>query len=158
MDSLRRDVYGKYLLYTLNMFLKRYAEHAYPEAAVWGRKMAEAYCIAQLKYFQRYNHFGFHGLAELAWELPQWVWGYSAYEHVSAFGEEYMVSAVNLGMHLSSVSIYDDLTTLRQYGNTGAHAGSYFSHGRLGADPDVFAAAVRVAMSFVPWCRRCSRF
>ena len=157
MDSLCRDVYGKYLLYTLRMFLKRYAEEAYPEAAVWGRKLAETYCIAQLNYFQMDFQTRFYGLAELVWELPQWVWGYSAYEHVSEFGEEYIACALNLGMHLSSASIYDDLTTLRQYGNMGAHAGSYFRYGRLGADPDVFAAAVRVVMSFVPWYRRCSR-
>ena len=142
-------------MYVCGMFLERHAEYSYEEAALWARKMGEVYCIVLLRYFQR--EIRDWGLSEMVWDLPDWVWAHSAWEHADAMGNSYRDVAIRLGIQLSSATIYNDLNTLRWYGNTGAHASSYFDKGRQGANEKVFFAAIRLAMSFLVWHGRCSR-
>ena len=92
--KLPSDRQGKYFMYLCAMFLRRYAEHSYEEAASWGRKLAEVYCIIVLAYFQR--DVRYMGLAEMQWELPDWVWQHSAWEHADALGEPYRGKAIEL--------------------------------------------------------------
>ena len=133
----------------MRMFFIRYAEGAYYDAAVWGRRVAEVYCIAILDVFGKDLGDGFHGLYELTRELPDWVWPYSGYEHLDAYGEG--EHGRRLGMHLSSVKIWEDLVFLRKYGNRGAHAQEeYLSGGKLPPSPQVVVSVIRVALSF--WC------
>ena len=89
------------------MFFVRYAEGAYFDAAVWGRRVAEVYCNVILDVFGKDLSDGFHGLYELIWELPDWVWPYSGYEHLEAYGEG--EHGRRLGMQLSSVPVWKDI-------------------------------------------------
>ena len=41
----------KIFLYVLGKFIQRYGEGHFEEAAVWGRKLAEVYCIVLLMHF-----------------------------------------------------------------------------------------------------------
>ena len=91
----------------------------------------------------------------MTWELPEWVWPYSAYDHVEAYGEgEY---ARRLGMHLSSLPVWKDLDVLRMYGNSGCHASwEYLWGANMPPSPDVVVCVIRVVLSFTSWYRRIS--
>ena len=149
---------ARFFVYCTRMFFRRYAEQAYYDAAVWGRRLAEVYCLVLLQVFQQELDNSFHGLYELSNDLPEWVWAYSAYAHVSACASgEYKAVAERLGMPLSREDVYGDLSTLRKYGNKGAHASRYLNGDRLKPDPRSVVAVFRVAMSFAAWTWRCSR-
>ena len=96
-------------------------------------------------------------LSALAYALPEWVWQYSAYKHVSAFGGDIEIAARRLGMPFSHQSVYDDLSCLRRYGNKGAHASRYLNGGRLEPDANVVVSVFRLALSFAVWQTRFSR-
>ena len=135
------------------MFFVRYAEGAYYDAAVWGQLVAEVYCIVIVDLFGKYLGDKFLGLYELTLELPDWVWPYSAYEHLHAYGEA--EHGRRLGMQLSSLPVWKDLDFLRKYGNSGAHARwEYLSGGKLSPSPQVVVCVIRVALSFTCWYRR----
>ena len=158
MDSMYTDGIGKFFLYAMKMFFVRYAEGSYYDASMWGRRLAETYCYGILQFFNAELGDGFHGLYKLTWMLPDWVWDYSAFAHVLAYGECWYSDfiAVGFGMPLSSSSIFDDLTMLRWYGNRGAHASQYLRGDRMKADEGVVSSVLRVTMSFSVWYRRCS--
>ena len=111
------------------------------------------YCIVILKHFK--EDVRYLGLSEMTWELPDWVWRYSAWQHADAFGDPYRRGATHLGIHMATSNVYEDLDTLRRYGNAGAHARSYLYDDRLGQDDEVYLAAVRLALSFLVWHGRC---
>ena len=48
----KTDTNGKFFLYCVKVFCGRYAEGAYYDAAVWGRRAAEVYCLVLLGLFQ----------------------------------------------------------------------------------------------------------
>ena len=153
LDQLSTSYPSKFFAYAVRMFFIRYAEGAYYDAAVWGRRVAEVYCLVILGLFGKDLGDGFHGLYELTWELPDWVWPYSVYEHVEAYGEG--EHGRRLGMQLSSVPVWKDLDFLRKYGNSGAHARwAYLSGGKLSPSPQVVVCVIRVALSFTCWYRR----
>ena len=147
LDQLSTSYPSKFFAYAVRMFFIRYAEGAYYDAAVWGRRVAEVYCIAILDVFGKDLGDQFHGLYILIWELPDWVWPYSGYEHLEAYGEG--EHGRRLGMQLSSVPIWKDLDFLRKYGNHGAHASSeYLLGGKLPQSPQVVVCVIRVVVSF----------
>ena len=153
----KTDSNGKFFAYCVKMFCGRYAEGAYYDAAVWGRRAAEVYCLVLLGLFQYDLQNGFHGLAELAWYLPEWVWQYTAYHHVKAYGGYRSQVAEQLGMQLSQHNVYEDLDCLRKYGNKGAHASRYLQGERLGPDPTAVLSLIRIAMSDAVWQGCCSK-
>ena len=151
LDQLSASYPSKFFAYAVKMFFIRYAEGAYYDAAVWGRRVAEVYCKVILDVFGKDHEF--HGLYELIGELPDWVWLYSGYEHLEAYGEG--EHGRRLGMQLSSVPVWEDLDFLRKYGNSGAHASSeYLSGGKLSPSPKVVVCVIRVALSFTCWYKR----
>ena len=153
LDQLSTSYPSKFFSYAVRMFFVRYAECAYFDAAVWGRRVAEVYCNVILDVFGKDLGDGFHGLYELIWELPDWVWPYTVYEHLDAYGEG--GHGRRLGMQLSSVPVWKDLDTLRRYGNSGAHGSwKYLSGGKLPPSPDVVVCVIRVVFSFACWYRR----
>jgi len=153
LDQLSTSYPSKFFAYAVRMFFIRYAEGAYYDAAVWGRRVAEVYCIVILDVFGKDLGDEFHGLYELTRELPDWVWPYSGYDHLDAYGEG--EHGRRLGMQLSSVPVWKDLDFLRKYGNSGAHASwKYLSGGKLSPSPQVVVCVIRVALSFTCWYRR----
>ena len=153
LDQLSSSYPGKFFAYAVRTFFIRYAEGAYYDAAVWGRRVAEVYCIVILDVFGKDLGGGFHGLYDLTRALPDWVWRYSGYEHLDAYGEGEL--GRRLGMQLSSVPIWEDLDFLRKYGNRGAHASwEYLEGGKLPPSPQVVVCVIRVALSFTCWYRR----
>ena len=147
LDQLSTSYPSKFFVYAVRMFFVRYAEGAYYDAAVWGRRVAEVYCIVIVDLFGKDLGDKFLGLYELTLELPDWVWPYSVYEHVEAYGEG--GHGRRLGMQLSSVPVWKDLDFLRKYGNSGAHARwEYLSGGKLSPSPQVVVCVIRVALSF----------
>ena len=153
LEQLSTSYPGKFFAYAVRMFFIRYAEGAYYDAAVWGRRVGEVYCKVILDVFGKDLGDEFHGLYELIREMPDWVWPYSGYEHLDAYGEG--DHGRWLGMHLSSVRVWEDLDILRKYGNSGAHASSeYLSGGKLSPSPQVVVCVIRVALSFTCWYRR----
>ena len=157
MDRIDADGIEKFFFYAMKMFFVRYAEGSYFDASVWGRRMAETYCYGMLHFFNVKLDDGFHGLYDLTWMLPDWVWKYGAYAHVLAYGQSTYLDdiALGFGMPLSSWSIYYDLEMLRLYGNRGAHASRYLRGERMKADSRVVPSVLRVAMSFSAWYLRC---
>ena len=143
-------------MYAVNMFFTRYAEGAYYDAAVWARRIAEVYCEVLLRVFDQ-DLGRLYGLYDMTWALPDCVWQYSAYQHVSAYGGDHRDIAVRLGMHLSRHSLFEDLDYLRWYGNMGTHASRFLCGARLQPDPGVVVSVIRVACSFSVWHRRCSK-
>ena len=153
LDQLSTSYPSKFFAYAVRMFFIRYAEGAYYDAAVWGRRVAEVYCIVILDVLGKDLGDEFYGLYELTMELPDWVWPYSGYEHLDAYGEG--EHGRRLGMQLSSVPVWKDLDFLRKYGNSGAHASwEYLSGGKLSPSPQVVVCVIRVALSFTCWYRR----
>ena len=128
------------LLSALSVFFVLYAEQQYVDAAVWGRRIAEAYCNYIFLHFSPSYLEKWYGLAELAWELPDWVYDYSAYAHLS-------------GQLHEGAKVYHDLDVLRRYGNDGAHADRLFRIEHLCAQSEVVCAVLRVSLSFVAWSR-----
>ena len=153
LDQLSTSYPSKFFAYAVRMFFIRYAEGAYYDAAVWGRRVAEVYCFAILDVFGNELGDQFHALYDLIRSLPDWVWPYSGYEHLDAFGEG--EHGRGLGMQLSSVPIWKDLDFLRKYGNRGAHAKSeYLLGGKLPPSPQVVVCVTRVVVSFACWYTR----
>ena len=147
LDQLSTSYPSKFFAYAVRMFFIRYAEGAYYDAAVRGRRAAEVYCKEILDVFGKDLDDQFHGLYDLVWELPDWVWPYSGYEHLEAYGEG--EHGRRLGMQLSSVPVWKDLDFLRKYGNSGAHARwAYLSGANLSPNPQVVVCVIRVALSF----------
>ena len=153
LDQLSTLYPTKFFAYAVRMFFIRYAEGAYYDAAVWGRRVAEAYCFLILDVFGKGFGDEFHALYDLTRALPDWVWPYSAYEHMEAYGEgEY---GRRLGMQLSSVPVWKDIDFLRKYGNSGAHiTWLYLAGGKLPPNPQVVVCVIRVTLSFTCWWRR----
>ena len=65
--------------------------------------------------------------------------------------------AGRLGMHLMQEAIYWDLELLRQYGNWSSHAHYFLTGYRMGPEPRVVVAVMRVVMSFAVWRLRLSK-
>ena len=156
----QRGAGEKFFAYAFRMFLVRYAEAAYFDAAVWARRTREAYCLYLLKKFDVSLGDGFWGLSDLIWMLPDWVWQYTAGDHMRAYSSEHGRLASGLGLGGQRVwryGIYEDLTVLREYGNSGAHASYYMAGARMEPDAEVVLCAIRIAGSFVAWGDRMSR-
>ena len=51
LDQLSSSYPGKFFAYAVRTFFVWYAEGAYYDAAVWGRRVAEVYCIVILDVF-----------------------------------------------------------------------------------------------------------
>ena len=111
--SVADDDSRRYFAFCFERFFALYAEQQYVDAAVWGRRIAEAYCNYIFLYFSPALLEKFYGLSALAWELPHWVYDYSAYAHLS-------------GQLHEGAKVYHDLDVLRRYGNDGAHADRMF--------------------------------
>ena len=92
--------------------------------------------------------------------LPEWVWQYTAQDHMRAYSAVHGRLASGLGFGRQRVwryGIYEDLTVLREYGNSGAHASYYMAGARMEPDAEVVLCAIRIAASFVAWGDRMSR-
>ena len=145
MDSLRSDRCGKYFLYCLLQFIRTYGRGNIVDASVWSRRLAKAYC--HYVYYEDSILHEWVGLADYAYMLPDWFWRYGAFSHANAVGIANIGTLV--GAHLSSQTVYDDLETLRYYGNSGAHADRYFNIRHVGPNPDAFCSVVRISLSYV---------
>ena len=91
-----------------------------------------------------------HGLAELTWTLPDWVWQHGGAEH--ALAASIPGPALTIGAHLSMSTVFQDLDFLRRYGNSGAHADRDFNVGNVSPDAEIVCSVLRVSLSF----RRCT--
>ena len=153
MQQLSTSYPGKFFAYAVNMFFKRYGEGAYYDAAVWARRVAEVYCTVLVDVLGQGDDTEYLGLYELIRQLPEWVWPYSAWTHVHAYGEG--SRGQQFGMQLSSVPVWQDLEVLRNYGNHGAHASAeYLTGAKLAPNPQVVVCVIRVAWSFICWYKR----
>ena len=138
--SVADDDSRRYFAFCVERFFVLYAAGHYLDAAVWGRRIAETYCNYIFLQFSPSYLEKWYGLAELAWELPDWVYAHSAYAHL--FGQ----------LH-EGATVYDDLEVLRRYGNNGAHADRSFRIEHLCAQSEAVCAVLRVSLSFVVWSR-----
>ncbi len=150
--AVSSDRHGKYFLFCLFQFFDRYASAAYEDAAVWSRRLAEAYCNYVFVHFDATYLQSRYGLAELAWELPTWVYDHSASSHAAAAGE--VSASICIGAPLSICTVYEDLDSLRRYGNQGAHADREFRISVVQADGDIVCRVLRIALSFMSLHRR----
>ena len=142
---------GKFFVYALKNFFVRYAEGSYYDAAVWGRRLAEVYCKFVLQVFAQGGEG--NGLYELIPQLPEWAWQHTAYDHLYAYGEGGF--GRRFGMQYAVSQVWEDLESLRKYGNRGAHAADeYLAGAKLPPSPRVVVCVVRVALSFICWYRR----
>jgi len=132
----------QYVALGFTRFLRAYGRGYYDEAGVWGRRIAEAFCLFELG--KEYEEVL---LGELVWALPDSVWPLRAYDLTSGNAEVSVVAA-NLGLGLSSASIFDDLSLLKRYGNEAAHAHAVVFGRPVGPDPRVFVAVLRVVLCF----------
>ena len=65
LDLFSTSYPSKFFSYAVRMFFIRYAEGAYYDAAVWGRRVAEVYCITMLDVFGKELGDQLHGLHDL---------------------------------------------------------------------------------------------
>ena len=114
--------------------MKKYAAHEYYDADVFGRRFAEAYCIALLEKFGVSLDDGYYGLYDLSRMLPAWTWQYGAYEHMAAHSAANAEMGSRLGMLLSDYRVCHDIGYLCWHGNRGAHVSQYVGGGRSEAD------------------------
>ena len=121
-------------------FLYCYARGHYADAGVWCRRIAEAFCINALR--EEYADEKLPLLARMVYELPYSISWSRAFDLCDDFKE----TAAYLGCHMSALTVWDDLHKMRVYGNSGAHAHSYFLESP-NADPDVFLATLRIAVA-----------
>ena len=123
-------------------FLYYYGRGFYVDAGVWSRRLAEAFCINALheKYADEEEPYPL--LARMVYDLPYFISWSRAFDLCDDFKE----TAAYLGCHMSALTVWDDLHKMRVYGNSGAHAHSYFLESP-NADPDVFLATLRIAVA-----------
>ena len=65
--------------------------------------------------------------------------------------------AGRLGMHLVQEAIYWDLEHVTKYVERASVAGWFLIGLRMGPDPRIVVAVMRIVMSFAVWRRRCSK-
>ena len=146
-DSISGDRFGRYFLYSLTNFMTTYGRGDYEDAAVWSRRLAEVYCNYVFYHFDPTMLAQWYGLAELVWELPEWVWQYGAFAHARAVGM--FDAGFLIGAPLSMSTVFDDLDALRRYGNRGAHADRQFDVGVVLPDSGICCRILRVSLSFM---------
>ena len=156
-DASAAGTAGHFFVFCFYMCMNKYGAHEYYDAAAWGRRLAETYCMALLEKFGVPLDDGSYGLYDLEWMLPAWVWLYGAYEHMAAHSAAYAQMASRLGMHVSDYRVWHDIDYLRRFGNRGVHVSQYLGGGRLEADGTSVVAVLRVAASFAAWYLRLSR-
>ena len=110
-----KDPRAQYLCVQTRRYLTAYARCHFDTVAVYGRRIAEVFSWYSLPKGHPKRE---EGLCEMVWAIDFW------YVHADqfVFGYEDLQSiAEDLGMRLTTWSIFDDLTQLRRYGNAGAH-------------------------------------
>ena len=139
----------QFLYQQSRLYLISYARGHFVTSSLYCRRIAEFYV--------RYAHADDHpaqndSLCEAVWALPHW---YEKTNDRIGKNEDLSHIAVSLGMGLSSSSIFDDLTKLRWYGNGGIHVTDQQLDGYY-ADPDVFAATIRIIIATIALLREVS--
>ena len=146
-QSVSVDQFGLYFMHCLTRFLSLYGRGLHEDAAVWSRRLAETYCNYVLYHFHPGMQRHWHGLAELTWSLPDWVWQHGGAEH--ALAASIPGPALTIGAHLSMSTMFQDLNFLRRYGNSGAHADRDFNVGNVSPDAEIVCSVLRVSLSFM---------
>ena len=138
------DPRAQFLRMQTRRYLAAYARSNFETAAVYGRRIAEVFAYYSLPEGHPKRE---DGLCEMVWAIDFW------YMHADrfVFGHEDLESiAEDLGMRLTTWSIYDDLTQIRRYGNTGAHVDDAQMAGYpLEADAEAFTATIRIIVASV---------
>ena len=138
-----------YIRMASHPFLRSYARGFYEDAAMWSRRIAEAFCIMILRDHFRMKELD--GLYDMINAIPWEVSNEGVYKHLQG---DLVLLGTEMGCGLTSQKVWQDLHTMRRYGNQGAHPFEYFDDGPLKPDAQVFVATLRIIMCFAAWHRR----
>ena len=141
-----------FLYAQLGRFVQAYAHGHFESVALYGRRIAEAFCI---KVHGQEAYYQYDGLCSACWYLPCWSW--RVYDYIEADRELAGIGEA-LGLGLSCARIWDDLTTLRQYGNYGLNTFEEQMEG-MPMQPwdEVFVAAIRITLAYL-YCVRTASY
>ena len=138
------DLRAKFLYWNAFLFLFSYGRGHFEAAAVYARRIAEVFCFIAHPDSDADEYYD--GLCQMAWALPMWY--RRAVEYIA---EQQDLAGIgdSLGMGLpSKLRVWDDVTTIRRYGNEGAHASDAQMYGQpLQANDEAFIATVRIIVA-----------
>ena len=140
-DDSIADPRAKVLGMNFRGYLAAYGRGNFETAAVYGRRMAEVFCV---HCFPEGHPAAYDGLRDMSWARHYW-WTYAA-DFVVGFPNILRIGE-GLGMALSSWSIFEDLTKMREYGNSGGHVchDQLEAYG-LQADEEAFMSTLRIVL------------
>ena len=138
--------HAAYIHLGFSRFLYYYARGHYADAGVWSRRLAEAFCINVL-HTKYTDQSSYPLLGGMLYDLPYSI----SWARVFDLCDD--VTAMYLGCHFTVSTVWDDLQTMRAYGNNGVHAHSYFFD-RPAADPSVFLATLRIVLASMEMQRK----
>ena len=145
----RCDIRAGFLYTQLCRYVQAYARGHFETAALYGRRMTEAFCMLALPEGHEAKE---KGLCEQVWALPFW------YERVYAYIQddpELVLIADEMGMSLTVSNVWWDLTVARRYGNDGAHVSDEQLYQQpLAVQEETFVSTVRIALATLVLLRK----
>ena len=148
LTQLPQNRSSVYVGVQMRRFLEAYGRGRFDDVALYGRRLAETFCHMLLEELGILPEWAM--LMEMMYALPDNLTGSPVMEYM--YGDLRAV-ALDLGCHLTSSTVWNDLQWLQWYGNQGAHAPPYLHYGPLCAEEAVFLAALRILLVFVAYHR-----
>ena len=148
-------VAAPYMALAYRRFIQAYARRHYEDAAIWVRRIAEAFCLSILT--PTYHGYLLGDLTWYLWEHRPEFAAASVYSLVSSRPLTKVCElAEEMGVCFATATVYEDLKTMAWYGNKGAHAhsalvrnaGALVPRG-MQAEPAVFTAVIRILIAFI---------
>ena len=148
-ELARSDTRAAFLYIQLRRYMEAYGRGHFETAALYGRRMTEAFCMLALPKGHEARE---KGLCEQVWALPLWA------ERVYALLQddpELVLIADEMGMSFTASTVWWDLTVARRYGNDGAHVSEEQLYEQpLAVWEETFVPTVRIAMATLVLLRR----
>ena len=139
--------YAAYMALGYTRFLSAHRRHRYGGAAIWARRLAEAFCIAHVR--PKYQDCLLDGLA---WHLPWGLKATSAWAHTCSQGTHVSTPALEHAREVGVFCCADPLEWgrwhIRAFGNLGAHAHAAIRGAPRGPNDKVFAARLRILLVY----------
>ena len=149
-EQARIDTRASLLHVHFRRYVAAYARQHYETAAMYGRRMAESFCIIALPDNHEAKEYG--SLCEMAWALP--CWELKVYDYIQEYTD--LVEIANeLCMGIGYANVWNDLTTVRWYGNDGCHVSAkQLDQGPLEAKEETFVSTIRVGIATLALLRK----